>query len=567
MKTRKFSIRTKLLVLISVVGIVCCSGLGLIVYQLVSNMMIEQSKADAMSLAKVAALEIDGDTFAAIKSSDDKKFKKVNKSLSKYKECDMIDYIYSMWERDGQVQFVVDTDDEEPADLGEEYEMLEDMQTAFAGEVSCDKEITSDEWGSYFSAYAPIFNDDKKVVGIVGCDISIVSINEKLADLRNIIVIITIVCGLICVLCAFFISFSIGKNLRRLHGKVRDLNGGNGDLSQHLDIKSGDELEAVAEEFNRFIGQIQGLVSDVALAAENVENSSTDVNSLAESNSEQLNEIAKELELLSGRMEKTSSGTNMIADNLNVVSEQVATLCEEAENSSEGAKEVSQTALSMKEEVEEVEAKTREIIRQWREKMEEAAKQCEAIEQIDHITEEILKVASTTNILSLNAHTEAARAGAFGRGFSIIADNISDLSAQISMLVKDIQNINNSVKVTVEGLLDGVDTVSHFLNDNVQEDYAKFVLLGTDYSVKMSEMAELFQRFNSSADAINENISRMKERISEVDSVVGGAADEIVRVHDFSVEVKNDTLKLEQVASDNRSEAERMTSQVSRYTF
>lgn len=52
-----------------------------------------------------------------------------------------------------------------------------------------------------------------------------------------------------------------------------------------------------------------------------------------------------------------------------------------------------------------------------------------------------------------------------------------------------------------------------------------------------------------------------------MDSVVSGAADEISRVYGISVEVKKDTEKLEQVASDNRSEAEKMSGEVSRYQF
>lgn len=567
MKTRKFSIRTKLLVAISTIGVICCILLGSITYHIVSNMMVEQSKSDAMALAKVAATEIDGEKYAAIQSADDKSFTDVYEELSKYKESGMIEYIYSMRLQDGQVQFVVDTDEEEPADFGEEYEMLEDMQVAFDGNVSCDKEITSDEWGSYFSAYAPITKGKNEVVGIIGCDISIDSINAQLAGLRNIIILITAGCVLLCVLFAFFISFRIGKNLRRLHGKVEELNSGTGNLTQKLDIRSGDELEAIAGEFNRFIDQIQGLVLNVASAAEVVENSSVDVNSLAGSSNEQLNQIARELENLSAKMEETSAGTSMISQNLNTVAEEVSSLYQEAAASSEGAKEISQTALQMKTDVETVEQKTKEIIRQWREKMEEAASQCEAIEQIDRITGEILKVASTTNILALNAHTEAARAGSFGRGFSIIADSISTLSEQISTLVKDIQSTNQSVKVTVEGLLEGVEGVSRFLDENVKSDYGKFVSLGNDYSMKMADMAELLSQFNQSAGDIDGNILQMKERITEMESVVSGASDEIAKVYGFSLEVKKDTEKLEKVASSNRSEAERMSGQVSRYQF
>lgn len=61
-----------------------------------------------------------------------------------------------------------------------------------------------------------------------------------------------------------------------------------------------------------------------------------------------------------------------------------------------------------------------------------------------------------------------------------------------------------------------------------------------------------------------------KKRIAvsgEVSSLYQEAADEISRVYGISVEVKKDTEKLEQVASDNRSEAEKMSGEVSRYQF
>lgn len=60
--------------------------LGSITYRIVSNMLIQQSKSDAMALAKVAAIEIDGGAFASIQSSEDKNFADVFDKFSKYKE-------------------------------------------------------------------------------------------------------------------------------------------------------------------------------------------------------------------------------------------------------------------------------------------------------------------------------------------------------------------------------------------------------------------------------------------------------------------------------------------------
>lgn len=55
-------------------------------------------------------------------------------------------------------QFVVDADPEEPAEIGEAYESYEELTKALSGTACTDAEPTSDKWGTYFSAYAPVFN-------------------------------------------------------------------------------------------------------------------------------------------------------------------------------------------------------------------------------------------------------------------------------------------------------------------------------------------------------------------------------------------------------------------------
>lgn len=82
MKTRKMSIRAKLMVLISGMCIICLGIIGVITYNRVSHMMIEQSKESAMGLAVVAANEIDGTQFSAIETGEDAYYQIVYDSLS-----------------------------------------------------------------------------------------------------------------------------------------------------------------------------------------------------------------------------------------------------------------------------------------------------------------------------------------------------------------------------------------------------------------------------------------------------------------------------------------------------
>ncbi len=74
------------------------------------------------------------------------------------------------------LEFIVDADTEEGAAIGEAYEIYDEIAEAFDGNVTVDSEMTSDEWGDFYSAFAPVYNSAGDIVGIVGVDCSVTEI-------------------------------------------------------------------------------------------------------------------------------------------------------------------------------------------------------------------------------------------------------------------------------------------------------------------------------------------------------------------------------------------------------
>lgn len=196
----RFSIKS--LVAIGILSVLCVIIMGLIFYYQGPQMIVTQAQNEAMRAARIAAADIDGDVFASIEEEDSPEFNAVYEALSKHKTNESIEFIYSMKRLEGNdIVFVVDTDDEEPAELFEPYEWLPDMEPAFNdGKVTSDKEYNSDEWGTFLSGYAPIFDSQNRVVGIVGCDINIQTTNDWLYRLGVIIIILAIIPNAIMVL-------------------------------------------------------------------------------------------------------------------------------------------------------------------------------------------------------------------------------------------------------------------------------------------------------------------------------------------------------------------------------
>lgn len=195
---RKLHLRYRLILYITISFVILFFIIGVISYKYISQLIINQCKEDAMGLAAIASGEIDAEEYKSIKSEDDEAYLKIHKILDKYEGSWLVRYIYTMscTEDKSSLYFVVDADDDDPAELYQAYAYNENMTPAFdEGILCCDKQVTEDEWGKFFSAYAPIIDSTGKTVGIVGIDIDITKVDKK----------VNLVAGVLCMLFALIL--------------------------------------------------------------------------------------------------------------------------------------------------------------------------------------------------------------------------------------------------------------------------------------------------------------------------------------------------------------------------
>lgn len=535
-KVRGLKLSIKITLTTMLIAIAASVLIGVISINYMEDYLLNASREKTMAMAESAANIIDADQIARIEAGDEgtEDHLQVLAQLQGFLVSEDIEYIYTMRQVDGVVQFVVDADTEEGAAIGEEYETYDKIDMALAGESSMDDEVTTDEWGSFYSAFAPIVDDEGNVVAIVGVDCSVDSIDEKVADMTKTLVMVEV----ICVVAAFFISMIMGhvmaRNVMKINRKMEELAGNEGDLTQEIQIRSGDEIENVANSFNSFMVKLRTMMLSVKDSGDKLEDNTNQTNRELQEATEELNQISGALNGMTETMQETSESVTEIEEAAVSIKQMSEELYEKTMSGAEYADNVSETADEARKTCQSSKEQMSQIVGEMSQALNDTIEDSVKIDRIIELTNDIISISEQTQLLALNASIEAARAGEEGKGFAVVAGEVSKLADATAQTAMEIESINQFTVDTVNALVNISKQMIDYVDNVISTDYDRMVEIGQAYHQDSREFKSQFDDFCKLAEQLSLNMETIENNISKIMEVIEVETASISDVADVS---------------------------------
>lgn len=568
-KTRKLSIRVKVLLPASILVLIVCVAAGISSYRSINDGMVAMGAEQAQMAAKIAVTVTDGDLVSELVPGceDTENYQTVLSALREVQQEYGIAYLYTLYTDGSQVYYGVDTDtSENQLMVGEVFEVsYEELADTFEGADYVQGYIDYTEDGDLISVYMPIRNSAGEVVAVLGSDYDASDVVARLNATTRQVIVMAIICVILAVVILNVIVGQITKGLQTVNQKIYDLVHSEGDLTQKLDIHTGDEMELIADNVNTLLAYIREIMHNIAGNSMQLNNSSKMVVQDLSSAEVNITDVSATMEEMSAAMEETSASLNQINESIGRIYQTIGSISESANHGREFSDKIMGKAAGIYDKAVEGQREAKVLAQDMADAVNERIEKSKAVEEINLLTANIISITEQTNLLALNASIEAARAGEAGRGFAVVADEIGKLASNSAETAAQIQHVSIEVVGAVNELAQKAEAMLTFLDETAMSGYEKLLETSGSYQKDVDSMSQMMQEFADESSEIQHSIDEIKEAISAVSIAVEESAKGVTNVTEMSVDLTASVSDIGHEANSNMSIANQLNSEVGKF--
>lgn len=337
----------------------------------------------------------------------------------------------------------------------------------------------------------------------------------------------------IVVLIAIIISFIMGRRLMRPLVKVstiiEDVANGNIEADFSVVKESNDEIGLIIEKMKELTQSLGSIVGMIRNSSDTMSSNSYELNDTSSQTLAANNEISK-------AVEDVAEGSTGMAASISKINENLLEMSNETKDINASVDEIKNQTTAVQDSSKIMNDKIKSM-QDSSHKMDEGisaiSKRIETVnttvDKVSNIVSVIEEISSETNLLSLNASIEAARAGDAGKGFAVVAQEIRVLSDNTNT---ELENIKQIISSLVEECRYCVQASGTIVEDNAkQKEEIKAVLdeFGSldEQIQKTAEKADEIEELVTAMIELNDDITKSSNSLTDVSAANAAATEEM----------------------------------------
>lgn len=566
-RTRRLTIRAKILIPSIIIVVLVCGLMGYNSYTRFEKSMVRMGVEEADMAATIVADSLDANLVykVTVGSEGTQVYQNLQGDLRKKQKACGIAFLYTLYTDGKKVYYGVDSD-EDAAKVGDEFaDSYAELESVFGGKEYIQDYIDHTEDGDLITVYKPIEDNAGKVVAIIGCDYDASSIAAELQKAVVQTLQIGGICLILAILILTIIVSRITKGLMQVNAKIYDLVHNEGDLTQKLDVRSGDELELIAGNVNELLAYIRKIMIGISSGSMRLMSTSRKMVDHLSSADESITDVSATMQEMSAAMEETTSSLNQITEAIDEIYSSVERIAGNADAGKVSSQEMESRASGANDAAAEGEKKANIETEKMAASLNEKIAKSKSVEQIEILTSNIIEITEQTNLLALNASIEAARAGEAGRGFAVVADEIGKLAGNSADAAARIRQVSTEVIQAVDELAEGSQQMIEFVCNSTEEGFGGLVATSENYATDANAMRAMMEQFAQTAEELRSTMDGIRESISAVNIAVEESAKGIAGVSESSVQLTGNVNDIQSEASDNNGIAEDLAKEVGKF--
>lgn len=337
----------------------------------------------------------------------------------------------------------------------------------------------------------------------------------------------------IVVLLAIIICFILGRRLMRPLVKVSTIieEIANGDINADFGMvkETNDEIGLIIEKMKELTQSLGNIVGKIRNSSDTMSANSYELNDTSSQTLAANNEISK-------AVEDVAEGSTGMAASISKINENLLEMSNETKDINASVDEIKNQTVAVQDSSKIMNDKIKSM-QDSSHKMDEGisaiSKRIETVnttvDKVSNIVSVIEEISSETNLLSLNASIEAARAGDAGKGFAVVAQEIRVLSDNTNT---ELENIKQIISSLVEECRYCVQASGTIVEDNAkQKEEIKAVLdeFGSldEQIQKTAEKADEIEELVTAMIELNDDITKSSNSLTDVSAANAAATEEM----------------------------------------